>query len=222
LTKERDHFNKLYSTILSNGVRQDEDGEWTKINSSTNKRRMEGKASSVGGESGENSKEWVPSKVLLGPLDVENKWYEQDGRCYWFGIPLNLGLLYNDHPGWYPKHPLAPSIDKIDPDGDYTYDNIVICTRFANFGRNVYPFDGFHQVVALVAESMLSRETSPAYIRQILANRQQQKATAEAMKEVKQDNPRILMEEILLINPGLKEYLERTKAVADTVKTTAV
>jgi hypothetical protein len=30
------------------------------------------------------------------------------------------------------------------------------------------------------------------------------------------------MEEILLINPGLKEYLERTKAVADTVKTTAV
>jgi hypothetical protein len=218
LTKKRDYFNKLYSTILLNGVRQDENGEWTKINSSNARHRLNGNANARR----KNTRKWIPPKILLTPLDIENKWYEQDGRCYWFGIPLNLGLLYNDHPGWYPAHPLAPSIDKMNPDGDYSYDNIVICTRFANFGRNVYPFDGFHQVVALVAESMLSRETSPAYIRQILANRQQQKATAEAMKEVKQDNPRILMEEILLINPGLKEYLERTKAVADTVKTTAV
>ncbi len=48
----RDHFKKLWSTILSNGVRQDAEGNWTVINSSTNKRRMEGKASSVGGVAG--------------------------------------------------------------------------------------------------------------------------------------------------------------------------
>jgi hypothetical protein len=46
-----------------------------------------------------------------------------------------------------PKHPLAPSIDKIDVSGDYTKDNIVITSRFANFGRNVCDFDKFHKIV---------------------------------------------------------------------------
>ena len=63
---------------------------------------------------------------------------------------LDLNLLYKDHPDWMPKHPLAPSIDKIDVDGDYTKDNIVICTRFANFGRNIFPFEEFHTVVDIV------------------------------------------------------------------------
>lgn len=207
MTKERDYFNKLYSTILSNGVRQDENGEWTKINSSTNKRRMEGKASSVGGEAGENSKEWIPSKILITPLEIENKWHEQDGRCYWFGVPLDLGLLYNDHPDWYQKHPLAPSIDKIDPEGDYEYDNIVICARMANLGRNVFPFNEFHSVVAHVAESMLSRETAPAYLRQILSMKQQQKTMVEDVQNASKNIPQMTMEDMFLINPKLKDIL---------------
>jgi hypothetical protein len=62
---ERDYFKKLYSTILSNGVRQDDEGNWTIINSSTNKRRMNKTGSSVGGQAGENSKEWIPAKILI-------------------------------------------------------------------------------------------------------------------------------------------------------------
>lgn len=222
MTKERDYFNKLYSTILSNGVRQDDNGEWTKINSSTNKRRMEGKASSVGGEAGENSKEWIPSKILITPLEIENKWHEQDGRCYWFGVPLDLKLLYNDHPDWYSKHPLAPSIDKIDPEGDYEYSNIVICTRMANFGRNVFPFNEFHSVVAHVAESMLSRETAPAYIRQILSMKQQQNAVAEQVKQNAQFKPEIIMEDIMAINPGLAKVLAKTSEKESKDKTLSI
>lgn len=143
----RDYFKKLWSSVLSNGVRQDAEGNWTIINSSTNKRRMDGKGSSVGGPSGINQKPWVPAKILITPADLEEIWNKQGGKCYWFDIDLDLALLYKDHPDWMPKHPLAPSIDKIDIDGDYSKDNVVICTRFANFGRNVCDFDRFHEIV---------------------------------------------------------------------------
>lgn len=143
----RRYFNKLWSTILSNGVRQDLEGNWTLINSSTNKRRMEKTGSSVGGAAGLQSKEWIPAKIYVTPEELAEIWDKQGGKCYWFDIPLDLDLLYRDNPDWMPKHPLAPSIDKIDVNGDYTKDNIVICTRFANFGRNVCDFDRFHEIV---------------------------------------------------------------------------
>ena len=143
----RDPHKKLWSSILSNGVRQDADGNWTLINSSTNKRRMEDKGSSVGGDSGSQQKPWYPAKVLVTPEDIKEIWEEQSGKCYWFGIDLDINLLYKNHPEWYPKHPLCPSIDKKDPEGDYSRDNIVISSRFANFGRNVYPFDKFGDIV---------------------------------------------------------------------------
>jgi hypothetical protein len=67
----RDYFKKLWSTILSNGVRQDSDGNWTVINSSTNKRRMEGKGSSVGGVSGPNQQQWIPAKIYVTPEELK-------------------------------------------------------------------------------------------------------------------------------------------------------
>lgn len=143
----RDYFKKLWSSILSNGVRQDSNGDWTLINSSTNKRRMQGYGSSVGGPSGPNQRTWIPSKIYVTPEDLKEIWDKQNGKCYWFGVELDLDLMYKDHPDWMPKHPLAPSIDKIDVDGDYTKDNIVICTRLANFGRNICEFDKFHIIV---------------------------------------------------------------------------
>lgn len=150
---KRDHFKKLWSSILSNGVRQDADGNWTVINSSTNRRRMQGIGNSVGGPSGANQKPWIPAKVLVTPEDIKEIWDKQGGKCYWFGVDLDLDLLYNDHVDWMPKHPLAPSIDKIKPDGDYSKDNIVITTRFANFGRNVCDFDRFGEIVKTLKDA---------------------------------------------------------------------
>ena len=148
--RKRDPFKKLLSNCSMNAVSQDEFGEWTKINSSTNRRRMNKTGSSVGGAVGEKSKDWTPSKLMVDADDLRDIWEAQRGRCYWFGIDLDLNLLYNDHPDWYPKRPLAPSVDKIDEGGDYTKDNIVICCRFANFGRNVYPFDKTHDLIKLL------------------------------------------------------------------------
>ena len=70
----RAYFNKLWSTILSNGVRQDSEGNWTVINSSTNKRRMEKTGSSVGGASGPSSQEWIPAKIYVTPEDLAEIW----------------------------------------------------------------------------------------------------------------------------------------------------
>lgn len=111
---------------------------------------MEGKGSSVGGPSGNQQKPWNPAKIIITPEELEEIWNNQGGKCYWFGVDLDLDLLYKDHPDWMPKHPLAPSIDKINVDGDYTKDNVVICTRFANFGRNVCDFNRFHDIVKLL------------------------------------------------------------------------
>jgi len=146
----RDPFKKLLSNCKMNAVSQDENGQWTKINSSTNRRRLEKTGSSVGGAAGPMSKQWNPSKLMIDESDLKEIWERQGGRCYWFNIPLDLNLLYKDHPDWYPKHPLAPSVDKIDETGDYTRDNLVICCRFANFGRNIYPFDKTHELINLL------------------------------------------------------------------------
>jgi hypothetical protein len=140
MPKKRDPFLALLNMCKMNAVYLKSDGTWT-INSSTNRRRMEKTGSSVGGAAGKNSKEWKPAKLLITSEDLKKQWEKQNGKCHWLGIPLDLGLLFKDHPDWYQKHPGAPSVDKIDESGDYTVDNIVITSRFANFGRNVYPYD---------------------------------------------------------------------------------
>jgi hypothetical protein len=114
---------------------------------------MQGIGNSVGGASGANQKPWVPAKVLVTPEDIKEIWERQGGKCYWFGVDLDLDLLYNDHSDWMPKHPLAPSIDKIIVDGDYSRDNIVITTRFANFGRNVCDFERFSEIVKTLKDA---------------------------------------------------------------------
>lgn len=80
-------------------------------------------------------------KVLISEEDLKQIWIEQSGNCFWFGVPLDLGLLFNTHPEWFPIHPMAPSIDRKDDKGEYIKENIVICCRFANLGRCLYPFD---------------------------------------------------------------------------------
>jgi len=138
--KIRRPFKKLLDNCKLNGIYQKKDGTWT-INSSTNQRRMNKTGNSVGGASGPNQKQWTPAKILITEQDLENQWIKQGQICYWLKIPLDLELLFNDHPEWYTKHPMAPSVDRIDDTKDYTPDNILITSRFANFGRNVFPYD---------------------------------------------------------------------------------
>jgi hypothetical protein len=148
MSKPRNGFKKLLANVKMNGLSMDANGEFTIINSSTNRKRMEAAGSFTG--SSPNSKLWIPRNIYITEKDLIEIWNKQDQLCYWFKIPLDFNLLFSNYPGYFPKHPLAPSVDRIDDAKDYTKDNIVICCRFANFGRNVYPFKEFHDVVSLL------------------------------------------------------------------------
>lgn len=80
--------------------------------------------------------------------DIGDLIQKQNNRCHYFNTDLNFGLLYTDHPEYFPRNPLAPSLDRIDCSKPYTTDNVVLCMRFANAGRAACPYDEFLEYVA--------------------------------------------------------------------------
>lgn len=76
-------------------------------------------------------------EVLLTTEDLKDKWVEQDGKCYWLGIEMSLEDLMIS------RSPFAVSVDRLDSQGEYTKDNIVLTTRFANLGRGAYDAPDF-------------------------------------------------------------------------------
>mgnify|MGYP003648449343 FL=1 len=60
---------------------------------------------------------------------------KQEKKCYWFGVELNPDWIFT------PKHPMAISVDRFEY--NYDRDTVVICSRFANLGRNTCPDDLF-------------------------------------------------------------------------------
>lgn len=141
-------FDKLIRNCKMNAIFQKEDGSWD-IESGNGRRRLQGYGWH-GVHKGDGTRKWDPPKLLITAKDLEKIWIDQGGRCFWFDVPLDLGLLFDNHPDWVPRHPLAPSVDRKSDDGDYTMDNIVICCRFANWGRSVYPFDKTKQLISML------------------------------------------------------------------------
>lgn len=78
--------------------------------------------------------------VSVTAEDLREIYEHQNARCFWFNIPMNLDLLYIS---W---HPLAPSADRLDESRGYDKDNIVICTRLSNLGRQRYDINKFHEI----------------------------------------------------------------------------
>ena len=62
--------------------------------------------------------------------DIERIFNEQNGLSKWLHIPLDPMDVFRVH------YPLAPSLDRLDNNKDYTPDNICISTRFENYGFN--------------------------------------------------------------------------------------
>ena len=67
-------------------------------------------------------------------IDNVNKMFDdQNGLCYWFGVPLI--------PSNQKKHPQQPSLDRLDRDKGYTKENVVLSCYSANIGRNENDLD---------------------------------------------------------------------------------
>lgn len=83
-----------------------------------------------------------PSTLI--PLEKVQEWMDQ-GRCQRSGIPFDL----NTHEKYY-RHPFAPSIDKINPFGDYTTENVQLVCNAYNGGKNQMTDDEFVEFCRLV------------------------------------------------------------------------
>lgn len=147
----RDPFRKMLANVEMNAVSRDDNGEFTIIKSGTNKRRMIN-----GGRFGhkvidpDDTRIWVPKKIFITTDDLREVWEEQKETCYWFGIKLDLMMVFPDY-AKITRHPLAPSVDRLDDSKDYTRDNVVICSRLANLGRCVCPADDFREIIEIVS-----------------------------------------------------------------------
>jgi hypothetical protein len=62
--------------------------------------------------------------------DIERIYNEQHGKSKWLELPLDPQDVFRTH------YPLAPSLDRLDNNKDYTPDNICLSTRFENYGFN--------------------------------------------------------------------------------------
>jgi len=148
--RTRSPFRNMMRNMMKSGVLPDENGEWTKITSSANRRRMMGPNNGYWKGGLEKSKLWVPRKIFLTELDLERKYEEQNGKCFYFNLPLDLNLLFRNHKDFRAYHPLSPSMDAIDNEGDYTYENTVMCFRIANVGRATLSFEEMREIIKLL------------------------------------------------------------------------
>lgn len=102
------------------------------------------------------AEDFVKTRVEFDAVFLENLFAKQNGRCYWFTeIELDPMLLY------VPKHPMAISVDRLvskvtENEGHYTKDNVVLTTRFVNFGRNSYNGNFRTEVVDVIRKSLLN------------------------------------------------------------------
>ena len=92
-----------------------------------------------------------PEKVVRHKVDVvwqdlEKKFIEQDYKCFWLGVPLNPEWIFKTH------YPMAISVDRLENSKDYTYDNIVICCRFANLARGRCEAGEFAKIIRALAK----------------------------------------------------------------------
>jgi hypothetical protein len=77
----------------------------------------------------------------IKPEDLKNIYDAQNEKCYWFAVKLDPMLIFDKH------NPLSMSVDRLDNEKGYKKDNIVICCRLANLGRQNCDIEKFKSIV---------------------------------------------------------------------------
>jgi hypothetical protein len=78
--------------------------------------------------------------VGITPDDLRRLWIKQEGKCFWTGARLDFEVGGQ-------RHPLRPSLDRINPKLGYVPSNIVWATNFANRARGDLPFEDFVEIM---------------------------------------------------------------------------
>lgn len=93
--------------------------------------------------------------------DIEAIFKEQNGLCYYTGLPMQTASRKQEYIATMKVNPLALSIDRRNSDGHYTKDNVVLCCRFINLAKSAYPEDVFKAVLAQAAASIVAKTQIP-------------------------------------------------------------
>lgn len=80
--------------------------------------------------------------------DITDLWDKQGGKCYWLGISLSEDELPS-------RHPLKPSLDRLDNSKGYIKDNVVITSTFANLGRSNTTVEDFSEFLNKLKQELL-------------------------------------------------------------------
>lgn len=84
--------------------------------------------------------------IEVSDKDLIKKFYDQDGKCYWSGINLDENFNY------IKRHPLAISVDRLDNQIGYIYDNLALTLRIFNLGKGSFSGD-FAGVMKTIKQS---------------------------------------------------------------------
>ena len=91
-------------------------------------------------------------EVKINSADLIKKFNEQDGRCYWSNIKMNENFNY------ITRHPLAISVDRLNNQIGYMYDNLALTLRVFNLGKGSFTGD-FASIITKIKEGW-SEESS--------------------------------------------------------------
>lgn len=103
-----------------------------------------------GTQSSANTRELEHSITLE---DIQSLWLSQEGKCYWLGVALSEGNLPN-------RHPLKPSLDRLDNSKGYIKDNVVITSTFANLGRSNTTTEDFSEFLNILKQEIYNGNSS--------------------------------------------------------------
>jgi hypothetical protein len=81
--------------------------------------------------------------------DLHELWDEQNGNCYWFGVPMGVDP---DRP----YHPCTPSLDRVAPELGYVFGNVVWASLAANTAKRDTDADCWEDFLSLMRVCLVS------------------------------------------------------------------
>ena len=95
-----------------------------------------------------------PLDVTIDEMYLIKQFSKQDGKCYWTEFPIDPHGVYEKN------NPLAPSLERLDESKGYIPDNVVICLRLFNLGRQRCPENKFRGQIKLLKEHFIGNKVT--------------------------------------------------------------
>ena len=111
-------------------------------------------AARPGQEKKNGIKRTEPLDVTIDEMYLIKQFSKQDGKCYWTEFPIDPHCVYEKN------NPLAPSLERLDESKGYIADNVVICLRLFNLGRQRCPENKFRGQIKLLKEHFIGNKVT--------------------------------------------------------------